>query len=62
AFDLELLSITGQQIEKLSSVWEAGKQAIRLEPDVPDGTYLLQIRSDRGHRLALPIVKQTPRP
>ncbi|MEQ8704664.1 MAG: PKD domain-containing protein [Phaeodactylibacter sp.] len=61
-YELDLLSISGQKIEHLTATWEAGKRSIRLAPDIPDGTYLLQLKSDRGHRLALPIVKQTPRP
>ncbi|WP_282777478.1 PKD domain-containing protein [Phaeodactylibacter xiamenensis] len=62
SFELELLSISGQRIERIQSVWEAGKRSIRLTPDISDGTYLLQLRTDRGHRLALPIIKQSPRP
>jgi hypothetical protein len=62
SFELELLSISGQRIERVQSVWEAGKRSIRLTPDISDGTYLLQLRTDQGHRLALPIIKQSPRP
>ncbi|MCI4650147.1 PKD domain-containing protein [Phaeodactylibacter sp.] len=62
SFELELLSISGQRIERVQSVWEAGKRSIRMTPDISDGTYLLQLRTDRGHRLALPIIKQSPRP
>jgi len=61
-FELELLSISGQRIERTQAVWEAGKHSIRLTPDISDGTYLLQLKTDRGHRLALPIIKQSPRP
>ncbi|MEQ8704663.1 MAG: PKD domain-containing protein [Phaeodactylibacter sp.] len=61
-YTLELLTLSGQRIEKHENVWEAGAQSLRLSPDVPDGTYLLRLESSRGHQLALPIVKQTPRP
>ncbi len=62
AYTLELLSLSGQRIEHQKRVWEAGPTSVRLLPEVPDGTYLLRLESGRGHQLALPIVKQTPRP
>jgi PKD repeat protein len=61
-YTLELLSISGQVLERQQQVWQAGEQTIRLLPDLADGTYLIRLESSKGHQLALPIVKQTPRP
>jgi hypothetical protein len=61
-YTLELLSISGQALERRQEVWQAGEQTIRLLPDLADGTYLIRLESSKGHHLALPIVKQTPRP
>lgn len=61
-YTLELLSISGQVLERRQEVWQAGEQTIRLLPDLADGTYLIRLESSKGHQLALPVVKQTPRP
>ncbi|MCR9099464.1 MAG: PKD domain-containing protein [bacterium] len=61
-YTLELLSISGQALERRQEVWQAGEQSIRLLPDLADGTYLIRLESAKGHQLALPVVKQTPRP
>jgi hypothetical protein len=61
-YTLELLTISGQVLERRQEVWQAGEQSIRLLPDLADGTYLIRLESAKGHQLALPVVKQTPRP
>lgn len=62
AYRLSLFNAAGQEVWSQGYDWAAGKQSVSVESRAPDGLYLLRLDDGQGHRLALPLIKQSIRP